>query len=84
MSEASVRANFSLIYELLDEVMDNGIPQITDASLLKEFILTGKQNKPLSDIEKLKQITVLATVAVSWRAEGLFYRKNEIYIDIIE
>jgi len=27
---------------------------------------------------------VRATGAVSWRAEGLVYRKNEIYIDIIE
>jgi AP-2 complex subunit mu-1 len=27
---------------------------------------------------------VRATGAVSWRAEGLLYRKNEIYIDIIE
>lgn len=64
--------------------MDHGIPQITDSNLLKEYIRTGKQSKQLTDIEKLKQITVRATGAVSWRAEGLVYRKNEIYIDIIE
>ncbi len=29
-SEAAVRHNFVLIYELLDEVMDFGVPQITD------------------------------------------------------
>jgi AP-2 complex subunit mu-1 len=52
--------------------------------LLKEYIRTGKQAKQLTDIEKLKAITVRATGAVSWRAEGLLYRKNEIYIDIIE
>lgn len=38
----------------------------------------------MTDIEKLKQITVRATGAVSWRPEGLVYRKNEIYIDIVE
>jgi len=38
----------------------------------------------LTDIEKLKAITVRATGAVSWRSEGLIYKKNEIYIDIIE
>jgi len=32
----------------------------------------------------LKNITVRATGAVSWRAEGLKYRKNEIFIDIVE
>lgn len=84
VTESSVRQNFSLIYELLDEVMDHGHPQILDPSLLKEYIRTGKQAKPLTDIEKLKQITVRATGAVSWRPEGLVYRKNEIYIDIVE
>lgn len=64
--------------------MDHGYPQLSDANLLKEYIRTGKQAKQLTDIEKLKQITVRATGAVSWRAEGLLYRKNEIYIDIVE
>jgi AP-2 complex subunit mu-1 len=38
----------------------------------------------MSDIEKLKQITVRATGAISWRAEGIRYRRNEVFIDIIE
>ena len=84
LSEAAVRHDFSLVYELLDEVMDLGHPQLSDPDLLKEYIRTGKQAKQLTDIEKLKAITVRATGAVSWRAEGLFYKKNEIYIDIIE
>ena len=84
LCEATVRHDFSLIYELLDEVMDLGHPQLSDPDLLKEYIRTGKQAKQLTDIEKLKAITVRATGAVSWRAEGLSYKKNEIYIDIIE
>lgn len=84
LCEATVRHDFSLVYELLDEVMDLGHPQLTDPDLLKEYIRTGKQAKQLTDIEKLKAITVRATGAVSWRAEGLLYKKNEIYIDIVE
>ena len=42
LNESSVRQNFSLIYELLDEVMDYGYPQFLDADLLKEYIRTGK------------------------------------------
>lgn len=38
----------------------------------------------MSDIEKLKQITVRATGAISWRAEDIKYRRNEVFIDIIE
>jgi len=48
-----------LIYELLDEVMDHGYPQILDAELLKMYITQGKQsNKDMTNIEKLKQITI--------------------------
>jgi AP-2 complex subunit mu-1 len=36
--ESTVRKNFSLIYELLDEVMDHGFPQILDPELLKMYI----------------------------------------------
>ena len=52
--------------------------------MLKEYIRTGKQLTSLSDIEKLKQITVRATGAISWRAEDIKYRRNEVFIDIIE
>ena len=45
VNEAFIKSNFCLVYELLDEVMDYGIPQLTDASLLKEFIRTGSQNR---------------------------------------
>jgi len=85
VDEGSVRKHFSLIYELLDEVMDYGYPQIMDADLLKEYIRTGSQGQnQLTDIEKLKQITVRATGAISWRAEGIKYKRNEVFIDIVE
>ena len=38
--EESVRDNFVVIYELLDEMMDNGYPQTTEVKLLKEYIKT--------------------------------------------
>ena len=40
MEEESVRDNFVLIYELLDEMMDNGYPQTTEFKILSEFIKT--------------------------------------------
>ena len=54
-NEEQVRKNFSLIYELLDEVMDFGYPQILDPDLLKMYITQGKQANPnINNIEKLK------------------------------
>ena len=38
LEEESIRDNFVMIYELLDEMMDNGIPQTTEVKILKEFI----------------------------------------------
>lgn len=36
--EESIRDNFVITYELLDEVMDFGYPQVVDARLLKECV----------------------------------------------
>ena len=52
--------------------------------MLKEYIRTGKQKKQPTDLERLKAITVQATGAISWRAEGIRYKRNEVFIDIIE
>ena len=41
--EMNVKNNFSIIYELLDEVLDNGYPQSTDAESLK--IITEEASK---------------------------------------
>lgn len=38
VKEKNIRENFVLIYELLDEVCDYGIPQITDPFTLKAYI----------------------------------------------
>lgn len=40
LEEESVRDNFVVIYELLDEMMDNGYPQTTESKILKDFIKT--------------------------------------------
>ncbi|KAL5016816.1 hypothetical protein ScPMuIL_006405 [Solemya velum] len=57
LEEESIRDNFVLIYELLDEVMDFGFPQTTDTKILQEFIT---------------------------QAKGIKYRKNEVFLDVIE
>lgn len=36
LEEESIRDNFVIVYELLDEMMDFGYPQITESQLLQE------------------------------------------------
>lgn len=43
LTEEVLRKNFVLIYEILDEVMDYGYPQLTSTELVKPFIV----NEPI-------------------------------------
>lgn len=78
LEEESIRDNFVIIYELLDEFMDFGYPQTTDSKILQEYITQeGHQ------INETK-LPPAVTNAVSWRAENVKYRKNEVFLDVIE
>ncbi|RWS25697.1 AP-1 complex subunit mu-1-like protein [Leptotrombidium deliense] len=79
MEEESIRDNFVLIYELLDEFMDFGFPQTTDSKILQEYI-TQESHK----MEVIPRPPPAITNAVSWRTEGIKYRKNEVFLDVIE
>lgn len=40
LEEESIRDNFVIIYELLDEMMDFGYPQTTESKILQEYVLS--------------------------------------------
>ena len=83
----SVRENTILIYELLDEVMDNGYPQITDFKLLKKYITTTANVLKESKSRRKKKETEIAqamTSSIPWRTGAYKYSKNEAYLDVIE
>jgi AP-1 complex subunit mu len=81
LEEESIKDNFVIIYELLDEMIDFGYPQVTEAKLLQEYI-TQESYK----IEKKKAPSIPSSVTgeVNWRAEGIKYRKNEVFLDVVE
>ena len=39
LEEESIRDNFVIIYELMDEMMDFGYPQTTESKILQEYVL---------------------------------------------
>ncbi|KAJ3552044.1 hypothetical protein NM688_g4365 [Phlebia brevispora] len=79
LEEESIRDNFVIIYELLDEMMDFGFPQTTESKILQEYI-TQESYK----LEAQVRPPIAVTNAVSWRSEGIRYRKNEVFLDVIE
>lgn len=82
ISEESVKNNFVLIYELLDEILDYGYPQKTDSGILKTYIT--QQGIRGQSTEEQKQITSQVTGQISWRRENIKYRKNELFLDVLE
>ncbi|XP_070004620.1 AP-1 complex subunit mu-2-like isoform X1 [Nicotiana tabacum] len=79
LEEESLRDNFVVVYELLDEMMDFGYPQYTEAKILSEFIKTDAYR-----MEVTQHPPMAVTNAVSWRSEGVFYKNNEVYLDVVE
>jgi AP-4 complex subunit mu-1 len=95
LTEESIRKNFILIYELLDEMVDFGYPQITSTETLKSHVhneaiasqlgvaaSTSGFMSALSSKSKSSS-SASAPIAVGAAAKGS-KQKNEIYVDIIE
>ena len=85
LNESKVRNNFTLIYELLDETMDFGYPQNSSVDVLQLYIMTSDKKLSLKDAKlDNSQITSQITGAVDWRKRDLRYKKNEVFIDVLE
>jgi AP-1 complex subunit mu len=52
LEEESIRDNFVVIYELLDEMMDFGYPQTTESKILQEYVYS----RVASDIRFLRKL----------------------------
>merc|ERR1719355_411646 len=80
LEEESIKDNFVITYELLDEMMDNGYPQTTETKILREYIKTQSHALKCEDMKPPTAVTN----AVSWRTEGIKHKKNEIFLDVVE
>ena len=86
VDEDTIRTNFSLIYELLDEILDYGYPQYCAREILQTIITQGKAKygKDDGNGSNTLKVTKQITGAVPWRSPDLKYKKNQVFIDVIE
>lgn len=96
LSEEAIRKNFILLYELLDEMMDYGYPQVTQTENLKAFVYnepivvdpvinTGNMVNPKTASANAVHKPVISSVNSSGRKNNLnSNQKNEIFVDILE
>ncbi|KAJ3861385.1 Mu homology domain-containing protein, partial [Lentinula novae-zelandiae] len=86
MDEESIKNNFVVVYELVDEINDFGYPQNSEIDTLKTYITTESVVSATQAPEVSSRITAQATGATSWRRSGddVKYKKNEAFVDVVE
>lgn len=88
VTESSLKDNFSTVYQLLDEMLDNGVPFTTEPNILREMIsppsLMNMVNNWTGNSSLNAQLPGESMSTVPWRRIGLKYTNNEIFFDIIE
>lgn len=62
--------------------MDFGYPQNSDVGILKTYIT--QQGVKSQSKEETAQITNQVTGQIGWRREGIKYRRNELFLDVLE
>lgn len=92
LNEEAIRRNFSLIYELLDEMLDYGYPQNTSTETLKNFVhneavIIKPQTVALNLMQTIGSGKTKPSSASNLpvvMANRSSKQKNEIYVDIVE
>ena len=90
VTEVILQEHHVTLYQLLDEMLDSGIPVNTHAGGLKVLVpppnlynrvtatVMGNQGVIVSDQDPLKLLPL------PWRPNNINYASNEIYLDVIE
>jgi len=90
VNELSLKDNFIVAYQLLDEMNDGGYPFNLEPNILQEMIsipsiLNKTQNLVMGPGSTMSSILPDGSLsAIPWRRQGVKYTTNEIYLDIID
>ncbi|GAA5916875.1 uncharacterized protein JCM6883_003992 [Sporobolomyces salmoneus] len=94
VSEASLKDNFDVVLALLQEMLSNGRPQLTQTPQLRELVdppsaLLAKVALNAANVAGLAVPTqsnanALLVSPLPWRRQGIKYNSNEIYLDLTE
>ncbi|UJR27271.1 hypothetical protein I4U23_008566 [Adineta vaga] len=89
-TETSLKDNYVIVYELLDEMLDSGLPLATETNILKELIKPPNVLRKVTDIITGDSTNISDKLPSSqlsnipWRPMGIKYTNNEAYFDLIE
>ncbi|MED6137785.1 AP-3 complex subunit mu [Stylosanthes scabra] len=90
LNEDLIKDNFVIVYELLDEMIDNGFPLTTELNILQEMIAPPNIVSKVLSVVTGNSSNVSDTLpgatasCVPWRTADAKYAQNEVYVDLVE
>lgn len=89
VTESSLKENFSTVYQLLEEMLDNGVPFTTEPNILRDMIappnvLASVYNTVIGNSSVNEVLPDGSLTNTWWRNTGVKYTNNEIFFDIVE
>eukprot|EP01105_Mastigella_eilhardi_P028477 TRINITY_DN940_c0_g1_i1.p1 TRINITY_DN940_c0_g1~~TRINITY_DN940_c0_g1_i1.p1 ORF type:complete len:458 (+),score=129.64 TRINITY_DN940_c0_g1_i1:109-1374(+) len=87
--ESALKEEFVKVYQLLEEMMDNGFPFTTEPNILREMVrapnIVEKVSGAVGGTSSMTEQLPSGTLSIMpWRKEGVKYSTNEVFFDIIE
>ncbi|KAF0696615.1 Aste57867_12640 [Aphanomyces stellatus] len=87
--ESVIKDNFSTVYQLLEEMLDNGYPLTTEPNALKAMVAppstVGRLAAMVSGRSNVSDYLPDGALSnIPWRKAGVKYSQNEIYFDVVE
>eukprot|EP01108_Squamamoeba_japonica_P005275 TRINITY_DN4142_c0_g1_i1.p1 TRINITY_DN4142_c0_g1~~TRINITY_DN4142_c0_g1_i1.p1 ORF type:complete len:413 (-),score=208.68 TRINITY_DN4142_c0_g1_i1:16-1254(-) len=89
VSAQTLKAHFTTVYQLLDEMMDYGVPFTTEDNALRDIVSAPGGIAGLASSMLAKSLVADALPSahagdVDWRRRGVKHRTNEMFVDLIE
>ncbi|KAJ8620455.1 hypothetical protein MRB53_028984 [Persea americana] len=90
LNEDLIKDNFVIVYELLDEMMDNGFPLTTEPNILREMIAPPNIVSKVLSVVTGSSSNVSNTLpgatasSIPWRTTDPKNASNEVHVDIVE
>ncbi|CAM0955754.1 unnamed protein product [Alopecurus aequalis] len=90
INEDTIKDNFVIVYQILDEMMDNGFPLTTEPNILKELVAQPNMVSKMLNIMTGKSSTIGSKLPdatasfVPWRTTIVKDASNEVYVNIVE
>ncbi|CBK24688.2 uncharacterized protein [Blastocystis hominis] len=82
LTEGGLRKNMTLIYELINEIMDSGYVESTSAEFLQDYVSARSENNAVQFMNKLSTLVGqdlgMKTIVDKMKSTG------DLYIDVIE